>query len=322
MCRVRAHMALCYANVDAWTKSSVAVFAANMAFVNMWHGMGRDEGEHAGSLESRHGIGFPDMDVCQLVSRTRHALVQWTLAAHEHDLVFVLQHCERVVTGKPDAEWGGSELAAQVAELTIMGYTKQKAVFALSLAHGNVQRAANLLITGQVSDASMAAAQDDQRARALSLGCFADPSGRFEFLFQTLELTTTTGGGLIPVPDKFARHALFKAYFGDKAPGLHCTVSFQRAQCTALQVIGTDVTVSLWKELRSALFVVDDELFREARKYVLGVLCHRHALPLCRPYTVPHLTRSRALATVVSKARCCSASVRRRIPKRVSDTSW
>ena len=76
VCRVRAHMALCYANVQAgeWDARTAGVFAANLAFVNMWHGMGRTAGADAGNLDTRDGLGFPEVDVFELVLVRRRFL--------------------------------------------------------------------------------------------------------------------------------------------------------------------------------------------------------------------------------------------------------
>ena len=145
-------------------------------------------------------------------------------------------------------------------------------VAALAGSHGRVNEAADALMSGRGVPASTATSAGD----AAGQGRYADPGGRYEFLFQTLELTSSKGGTLIPVPDEFARHPLFAAFFGDGASaGMHCRVESKRKHCTRLEIVGHGVEAAVWKGLRQPAFLLapGSEVVRQT--YVGGGLSAR-----------------------------------------------
>ena len=66
---MRAHLGLCYANgyMSGWDASTVAEFASNVAFVNMWHGFGKFASGSSEMLTTESSLGFPDAVIFEAI---------------------------------------------------------------------------------------------------------------------------------------------------------------------------------------------------------------------------------------------------------------
>ena len=200
---------------------------------------------------------------CFTLQVARRSIVAWMLHAAAEDRTVVLEACLRRITRSPGARWGGSDLETKVDHLLRMGFPREQALAALASNYGRVAEAAAALLDGSVT----AAATTTKEEKA---GRYADPGGRYILLFQTLELASTLGGTLTPVPDEFATHPLFTAFFGDgSAAGMHCRLQSLREKCTRLEIVGHGYEMAMWRTLQKPPLVMAPDSMFTRQTYVL-----------------------------------------------------
>ena len=200
---------------------------------------------------------------CFTLQVARRSLVAWMLHAAAEDRTVVLEACLRRITRSPGARWGGSDLETKVDHLLRMGFPREQALAALASNYGRVAEAAAALLDGSVTAAATTTKEEEA-------GRYADPGGRYILLFQTLELASTLGGTLTPVPDEFATHPLFTAFFGDgSAAGMHCRLQSLREKCTRLEIVGHGYEMAMWRTLQKPPLVVSQDSMVIRQTYVL-----------------------------------------------------